>query len=123
MLAYLFVGVAIVAPPPFPPVNCEARVYEDSYESKRLVALVLAGWWDVPEMKEVQMEWNLDSPPEVMIVDFSIRQSPKNKPWAGARQQTGIRVFPLRTHFQGELREVWLRDAYGRVLKRIPVRR
>jgi hypothetical protein len=118
----LFLGVILVAPPPFPPVDAEAMAVPYPYDERMMVVITTAAWERVPEMYEVRIGWNLDSPPGVFLVDCTLQSVALRLFWSGPSQRPGLRVFPFRSHFQGELREVWFRDAYGRILKKIPVR-
>jgi hypothetical protein len=58
----------------------------------------------------------------VFLVDCTLQPVVLPLFWSGPLQIPGLRVFARRSHFQGELREVWFRDAYGRILKEIPAR-
>lgn len=121
MFTTLFLGAALIAPPPFPPLTGFARARPYSRDPRKVAVFVSAHWRPVPEMQEMVIRWNPDGPPGVLLVDCVSQTTPPRTSWSGPGQLPSFSALPWASPFEGQFREVWFRDVYGRILMKAPV--
>jgi hypothetical protein len=121
MLTTFFLTATLVAPLPIVPVVVEAGVVLEAKAPDTLDIIVGVNFPRPKTGREYYLEWNLDAPEGVLLLEIRLRAETR-KPQQGPWQLTVFREYEYPVRLLGPIREVWLRDAYGRVLRRTPVK-
>jgi hypothetical protein len=122
MLTTLF--AALLLPPPNLPYQYHARVIPTPLGDPTVLVLQVGASWHNPR-PPVRREWRLTqladkAPKEVLLLEYSVHILPDDRPWLGLRWDNS--GFVVNSYVPNTYREVWLRDAWGRNLTKIPIK-
>ena len=123
VFAAFFVSAVVVAPLPplLKPERCLGELCPKPGKPTTLIVFARVEFKHMVKGEQIQLRRIPKAPPKVLLLEAYVFKPPPGSRW-DFHNPRSYRVDPYRPDLHGELTEVWVRDEFGRVLTKFPIK-
>ena len=119
MFAAFFVSVVVA--PLLKPEDCRGFVHPKPGEPTTMMVQACVTFRHMVKGQQIHLRRVQKAPPKVLLLEAYVFKPPPGSAWDFFNGRH-YEVDPYRPDLHGELTEVWVRDEYGRVLTKFPIK-